>query len=57
MSLCIFPQWFYLIRYEVGQQYKPHNDYFPEDANGAPFIGQWGNRMATVLTYLSTPGA
>jgi len=46
---------FYLIRYEVGQQYKPHYDYFSNDANGAPFIGQSGNRMATVLTYLSTP--
>lgn len=46
---------FYLIRYEVGQQYKPHFDYFSNDANGAPFIGASGNRMATVLTYLSTP--
>jgi len=46
---------FYLIRYEVGQQYKPHYDYFSNDANGAPFIGSSGNRMATVLTYLSTP--
>lgn len=46
---------FYLIRYEVGQQYKPHFDYFSNDANGAPFIGSSGNRMATVLTYLSTP--
>jgi len=46
---------FYLIRYEVGQQYKPHYDFFSNDANGAPFIGSSGNRMATVLTYLATP--
>jgi len=46
---------FYLIRYEVGQQYKPHYDFFSNDENGKPFIGSSGNRMATVLTYLSTP--
>jgi len=43
---------FYLIRYEKGQQYVPHYDYFSNDANGEPFIRGWGNRMATVLLYL-----
>jgi len=42
---------FYLLRYEKGQQYKPHNDYFHEGKN----LGNAGNRIATVLTYLSTP--
>eukprot|EP01125_Pyxidicula_operculata_P002344 TRINITY_DN1222_c0_g1_i2.p2 TRINITY_DN1222_c0_g1~~TRINITY_DN1222_c0_g1_i2.p2 ORF type:complete len:225 (-),score=41.02 TRINITY_DN1222_c0_g1_i2:1186-1860(-) len=46
---------FYLIRYEIGQEYKPHNDYFSNDESGKKFIGNAGNRMATVLTYLSTP--
>lgn len=39
---------FYLLRYENGQEYKPHNDYFPSGYYGAE-----GNRFATVLTYLS----
>eukprot|EP01124_Arcella_intermedia_P019099 TRINITY_DN2623_c0_g1_i1.p1 TRINITY_DN2623_c0_g1~~TRINITY_DN2623_c0_g1_i1.p1 ORF type:complete len:266 (+),score=17.71 TRINITY_DN2623_c0_g1_i1:36-800(+) len=42
---------FYLLRYEVGQEYKPHNDYFRDDMD----LGAAGNRIATVLTYLSTP--
>eukprot|EP01124_Arcella_intermedia_P015030 TRINITY_DN21580_c0_g1_i1.p1 TRINITY_DN21580_c0_g1~~TRINITY_DN21580_c0_g1_i1.p1 ORF type:complete len:255 (+),score=45.17 TRINITY_DN21580_c0_g1_i1:24-767(+) len=46
---------FYLLRYEVGQEYRPHNDYFSDDENGRPFIGKAGNRIATVLVYLSTP--
>lgn len=42
----------YLIRYENGQQYQPHHDYFSNDKDGQPFIQGWGNRMATVLMYL-----
>eukprot|EP01129_Flabellula_baltica_P002365 TRINITY_DN12181_c0_g1_i1.p1 TRINITY_DN12181_c0_g1~~TRINITY_DN12181_c0_g1_i1.p1 ORF type:complete len:247 (+),score=27.24 TRINITY_DN12181_c0_g1_i1:18-758(+) len=42
---------FYILRYTEGQQYKPHNDYFSD----SHLIGGKGNRMATVLLYLSTP--
>jgi len=46
---------FYLLRYEVGQQYKPHHDFFSNDESGRQFIGNSGNRFATVITYLKTP--
>jgi len=46
---------FYIIRYEAGQQYIPHFDYFPDDNVGRPWIGKAGNRMATVLLYLHAP--
>lgn len=46
---------FYLLRYEEGQQYKPHWDYFANDETGMSHIGQSGNRIATVLFYLGTP--
>eukprot|EP01128_Nolandella_sp_AFSM9_P000701 TRINITY_DN10835_c0_g1_i1.p1 TRINITY_DN10835_c0_g1~~TRINITY_DN10835_c0_g1_i1.p1 ORF type:complete len:289 (+),score=71.10 TRINITY_DN10835_c0_g1_i1:64-867(+) len=46
---------FYLIRYESGQEYKPHFDFFSNDENGKAFIGKAGNRVATVLTYLHAP--
>jgi len=45
---------FYLIRYTSGQEYKPHLDWFDEK-NGKSYIGNSGNRIATVLTYLHTP--
>jgi len=43
---------FYVIRYQKGEQYRPHHDYFSEDEHGRPFIGDRGNRIATVLMYL-----
>jgi len=46
---------FYLIRYEIGQQYKPHYDWFSLDEKGKPHIGSSGNRVATVLSYLQEP--
>jgi len=46
---------FYLLRYDHGQQYKPHHDFFSDDETGKQFIGTAGNRFATVLTYLHTP--
>jgi len=46
---------FYLLRYENGQQYKPHHDFFSNDETGKQFIGNSGNRFATVITYLHTP--
>jgi len=42
---------FYLLRYEIGQQYKPHTDYFTNPRD----IGNGGNRIATVLAYLGGP--
>lgn len=47
---------FYLLRYQDGQQYVPHYDFFDPDLPGMPaFLGQPGQRTATVLLYLSTP--
>eukprot|EP01125_Pyxidicula_operculata_P021789 TRINITY_DN8640_c0_g1_i1.p1 TRINITY_DN8640_c0_g1~~TRINITY_DN8640_c0_g1_i1.p1 ORF type:complete len:302 (+),score=27.30 TRINITY_DN8640_c0_g1_i1:18-923(+) len=44
---------FNLLRYEVGQQYKPHFDYFDENnEEGRRYLGPSGNRIATVLCYL-----
>jgi len=48
-------KFFYLIRYEIGQQYLPHNDFFARDDSGLKFIGNQGQRIATVLTYLHSP--
>ncbi|KAF0912693.1 hypothetical protein E2562_018944 [Oryza meyeriana var. granulata] len=39
-----------ILRYESGQKYDPHFDYFHDKANQL----QGGHRYATVLTYLST---
>ncbi|XP_058767337.1 probable prolyl 4-hydroxylase 10 [Vicia villosa] len=38
-----------VLRYKVGQQYVPHNDYFADKFN----TRNGGNRMATMLMYLS----
>lgn len=43
---------FNVLRYKLGQQYQQHYDYFPEDMYGKQPGG--GNRMATVLVYLSS---
>jgi len=48
---------FYLLRYDHGQQYKPQHDLFADDETGKEFIGNSGNRYATVLTYLHSPEA
>lgn len=45
---------FYILRYQNGQEYKAHNDYFTITPNRPhDIIGSVGNRYATVLTYLS----
>eukprot|EP00029_Vermamoeba_vermiformis_P013432 TRINITY_DN834_c0_g1_i1.p1 TRINITY_DN834_c0_g1~~TRINITY_DN834_c0_g1_i1.p1 ORF type:complete len:161 (-),score=45.82 TRINITY_DN834_c0_g1_i1:74-556(-) len=44
---------FYLLRYENGQEYKPHMDWFALNADAPYWIGRSGQRMATVLTYLA----
>lgn len=47
---------FYFLRYEESQEYKPHYDFFdPAKAGMQQFIGDSGNRLATVLLYLGTP--
>jgi len=45
-----------VLRYEVGQEYRPHNDYFDKDKPGYDqHMGNAGNRICTVLMYLNTP--
>jgi len=46
---------YYLLRYQLGQYYKPHTDYFSHDPIGDRYMGTYGNRYATILTYLQTP--
>jgi prolyl 4-hydroxylase len=41
----------YFLRYEVGQQYKPHHDYFNDEV----YIRDAGNRIASVVMYLGEP--
>jgi len=49
---------FYFLQYTDGQQYKPHHDFFHEELPGMDkFIGNAGQRTATVLLYLHTPEA
>jgi prolyl 4-hydroxylase len=42
-----------ILHYQDGQKYLPHHDYFHDEYNQDPKRG--GQRMATVLMYLSTP--
>lgn len=45
-----------ILRYEVGQEYKPHNDYFAVDKPGsASHLKHGGQRVSTFLVYLNTP--
>ncbi len=39
-----------LLKYENGQKYEPHFDYFHDSVNAAESKG--GQRVATVLMYL-----
>ena len=41
------------MKYEDGQKYEPHNDYFHDMVNADSAHG--GQRIATVLMYLATP--
>lgn len=40
-----------VLRYANGQEYKPHFDYFFDTVS----VSNGGNRLATILMYLSTP--
>ena len=42
-----------ILKYEDGQKYEPHWDYFHDSKNAAREKG--GQRLATMLMYLSTP--
>lgn len=42
-----------ILRYEDGQKYEPHTDYFHDSVNSDASHG--GQRVATVLMYLTTP--
>jgi hypothetical protein len=45
-----------VLRYEVGQEYKPHYDFFPdEDPGSKVHTARGGQRIATFLMYLNTP--
>jgi prolyl 4-hydroxylase len=45
-----------VLSYEPGQEYKPHYDYFdPVHAGSRLTLRRGGQRLATVLMYLSTP--
>jgi prolyl 4-hydroxylase len=45
-----------ILRYEVGQQYKPHHDYFDSNNKGfANIVKDGGQRIGTFLIYLNTP--
>lgn len=45
-----------ILRYEVGQEYKPHYDYVdPTQRGAAPFLARGGQRVASLVMYLNTP--
>lgn len=46
-----------VLRYKPGAQYRPHYDYFDPAQPGTPSIlTRGGQRVATVVMYLNTPG-
>ena len=45
-----------VLKYDVGQQYKPHYDYFiPDQPSTDIHIKKGGQRIGTLIMYLSTP--
>ncbi len=45
-----------ILRYAVGAQYQPHYDYFdPADPGNVVQLARGGQRVATLVMYLSTP--
>lgn len=45
-----------ILRYEIGQEFKPHHDYFDPDCPGfAGSLKPGGQRRTTVLMYLAEP--
>jgi len=46
----------HILRYEPGQEYKPHHDYFELKDPGAKFaLNKGGQRIVTVIMYLKEP--
>tara|TARA_B110001452_G_scaffold136717_1_gene113652 strand:+ start:128 stop:1282 length:1155 start_codon:yes stop_codon:yes gene_type:complete len=46
-----------VVHYEVGQQYKPHYDWFSREAKSADRVDQRGNRLLSIFVYLALPEA
>ena len=47
-----------ILRYAVGQEYKPHYDYVdPSQPGAAPFLERGGQRVGSLVMYLNTPKA
>lgn len=45
-----------VLNYKQGAEYKPHQDYFdPNDSGSAGRLSEGGQRVATLVMYLSTP--
>jgi prolyl 4-hydroxylase len=47
-----------ILRYDIGQEFTPHHDYFDENEQGQNLhVKKRNNRLATLLMYLNTPEA
>jgi len=45
-----------VLNYKQGNEYKPHQDYFdPNDPGSAGRLSEGGQRVATLVMYLTTP--
>ncbi len=45
-----------ILRYRVGEEYRPHYDYVdPSRAGATPFLARGGQRVASLVMYLNTP--
>jgi prolyl 4-hydroxylase len=45
-----------VLRYQIGQEYRPHYDYVdPSKAGAASFLARGGQRVASLVMYLNTP--
>jgi prolyl 4-hydroxylase len=45
-----------ILRYRVGQEYRPHHDYMdPALPGAAAFLARGGQRVASLVMYLNTP--
>jgi len=42
-----------ILQYQIGQEYKPHYDYFDPAVYSAAYLENGGQRMASCLTFLS----
>lgn len=45
-----------VLRYAVGEEYRPHHDYVdPSQPGAVPFLARGGQRVASLVMYLNTP--